>query len=106
MRASLCPDATKLMVKSGLAALIHCAHAPLTPSRRASSGTKTMISATPATATRRNRKIARSGFMSPEIATTACSIHRKIGPYGVSESAQVASAPSWNQLDSEEIVST
>ena len=44
--------------------------------------------------------------MSPEIATTACSIQRKIGPYGVSESAQVASAPSWNQLDSEEIVST
>ncbi len=80
MRASLWPEATKLMVKSGLAALTHCAHAPLTRRRRASRGTKTMMSTTPATATRRNRKMARSGFMSPDTATTACSIHRKIGP--------------------------
>ena len=80
MSASLCPEATKEMVKSGFAAVIHTAQAPLTCSSRHSSGTKTSVSTTPATAARRNRKIARSGFWGPVTATTACSIQRKTGP--------------------------
>ena len=80
MRESLCPEATKLMMNSGLATVIHWARAPSVPSRRASSGTKTMISTTPATATRRNRKIARSGDSVPAIRITASSIQRNTGP--------------------------